>query len=99
MIVTVYKHNRLDQIEKRDPDELAREFVATIRGERGEDYSRMGRPHIELEYRWFLTGQPLCLSWHEEESWAAIWAALDHLLAGDAQADEDVFAWLTEVVR
>lgn len=98
MTVTVYKNNKLDQAEEVEPEELAREFIATVRSEQNPEHSRMGRPHLELEYRWFLTGQPRCICWHEED-WPAIEGALTSLMDGDERIDKDVFAWLTEVVR
>lgn len=98
MTVTLYRHNKVDQAEQHDPDKLAREFVATVRGEKNPEYKRSFRPYLDFEYRWFLSGPPYSFAWHEED-WPKLWVALDHLLAGDPDMERDVNEWLVEHLK
>jgi len=89
MTVTMYRNNKLDQAEQRDPDQLAADFVATLKGEKNPDYKKSRRLNLEFEYRWFLS-DPMhgCLTWKDED-WAKLWDALWSLLES---YDEDQYS-------
>lgn len=46
-MVTLYRENRRDQAHQCSPDELAADFVATLRGERYPDYRPSGSCRID----------------------------------------------------
>jgi hypothetical protein len=88
--VTLYKHNRLDQAEQRSPEQLAADFVATLKGKKYSDYRRSGRRSIEFEFRWWLADPAVeCWSW-DEEDWPALLDALCELIDSDEGARQTI---------
>lgn len=88
-VVTLYRDNKLALAEKHDPDELAREFIATLKGDENPGYKTSGRLNVEFEYRWFLAGfgGPHGFSWNESV-WPVLWGALMDYTAEDPEADQ-----------
>lgn len=87
-LVTVYRANKVDQVAKERPRDLAEDFVATCEGVAHQDHTFAGHLDIEFQYRWWLTGpRGKNLTWDESE-WPAIWKALTDLLNSDPEAKE-----------
>lgn len=86
----MYKDNRLGRSEDRDPDLLARYFVATLRGEKFPDYVCSGRPSVEIEYRSWLTSPEAVASSWDESDWPQLRDALVALMQSDADTERTV---------
>lgn len=84
-MITMYRQNKLDGAEQHDPEKLAGDFLATLRGEPG--YKPSGRGDLESEYRWYLSA-PLqgSLTWRSED-WPGLWNALEQRL--NALSDDE----------
>jgi hypothetical protein len=83
MAVTVYRNNRLDQAEEVDPDKLAKEFVATLKGEVHPEFERSNRMNVEFEYRWWLSDNKIHGYTWKDEAWPELWEALMRYMSDD----------------
>jgi hypothetical protein len=83
--VTLYRANKLDAEYQATPDELAAQFVKALQD---PAYKPSGRPSVEFEYRWWLSGPEATgganSSWAEQDSAALLDGLRDFL---DAEPD------------
>lgn len=86
--VTLYRANKIDQAYEATPQELAERFVAAIQD---PAYQAAGRPSVEFEYRWWLSGPERKAggnsSWDESDSAALLDGLRDYLDANPEVKD------------
>lgn len=80
MTVTLYRENRIDQAEEHDPSQLAKDFIATLRGQKYPGYQPSGSLRVDDQLAfWLADPKGMNATW-DRDAFIEVLNALDVLM-------------------